>query len=145
MHTAHLVTAALFGIVALTSSSTIDIPMHDVYFVISVSQIFTILTSAFAVFFLVSFLMYKLDKPMRTKLGLAHWILSVIGIVVLIYIIWNAINGESKYYDYSVMNTNQIAYESEFQSNLLYLIALSVLTAQVLFLINIVVSLTKPK
>lgn len=135
-------TAFICGLLALfIHSNSLDIAIHDTYFVIPESHLWLGLTLLFILFFGISLTFELLRKPMNRILSVIHYLITI-GCLVSIYLILQK-SAPKRYYDYSVYDDfDQTATDYEW-TNSLVLILFILFAAQFIFILNLLLSLFK--
>jgi cytochrome c oxidase subunit 1 len=142
-----LLTALFFGLISFFKSSqnsTIDLHLHDTYFVIDHTHIFGFL----AIVALLMWILYLLiNKILYSKaLSWAHIIITILTLVIfaLALFLRNKILNPKpiRYYDYSNWNSSKM-YSTQMKSFAILILIL--LLAQITFVVNVVAGLFKRK
>lgn len=138
--------SVLLIISSFFSSETLDIAVHDMYFVIAVWQLFLGLAFIFLMFAGISWLCRKINKPLVKRLSFVHFFVTVIVIATLVVlIILSSTTEPARYYDYSVYDgflpTSDLL---DYNTWMVIMIIIGLLTQLLLFL-NIVISLTSQR
>lgn len=128
-------------IILLTSffiSGTLDISMHNTYFVIAKVHITIAIALLFVLFTLISWGIYKIGRSLSSMLNWLHYGLTTICLIIIIALTHKLTSQPATYSDYSVFNEFE-EYESNMAINeWLAIILVILILSQVLFLINII-------
>ncbi|UKN00197.1 hypothetical protein K6119_07980 [Paracrocinitomix mangrovi] len=144
IHIAYGLTALLLLFMSLFTGATFDIALHDTYVVIPNWHIFIVLSFLFGLYFIVAYLLYKNSRAMRKVLGLIHWSITVLGLITSALLVKNIINETPRrYYDYSVYDPENTYSNSTDLNYVLGIVLIITLIAQLLFVLNLVLALTK--
>lgn len=136
----------VFFILSIFSDGTIEIANHDTFLILANSHLFIGLGFLFIFYFLVSFIFSREHAPFNGFLVFIHWFLSVSGIAALPTIYQKIlIEKPVRYYDYSVYDTTPINGNNSDLNHLLLIVLLITMIVQLLFFINLIVSLVRKK
>jgi hypothetical protein len=140
-----LVSLSLF-IVAVFSDGTIDIAVHDIYFVIQDALIFKIVGALFLLYSLVSFLFGSSNRSLNRSLFYWHYGLTLVSFLVFYGLLrfHFLVNQNELYEDYSVYTDETYKYGSK----LIWAIFGSLIilvVSQLLFVLNCVKSMFRRK
>ncbi len=128
-------------IILLTSffiSGTLDISMHNTYFVIAKVHITIAIAILYVLFSLISWGIYKIGRSLSSMLNWLHYGLTTICLIIIIALTHKLTSQPATYSDYSVFNEFE-EYESNMAINeWLAIILVILILSQVLFLINII-------
>jgi hypothetical protein len=132
-------------ITSLIGITSVEIAIHDTYFIFSSQQIFLILGGCYLVFGGISWVFQKLNRPLNALLMWSHWIISSLAIIGVIVINWISTHDKRPriYNDFSVYEmSTPISNLPDYNIWLTILISIGVF-AQFLFIIALVLALSK--
>lgn len=128
-------------IILLTSffvSGSLDIAMHDTYFVIAKNHIIIAIALLFMLFTLTTWGINKISRRLSPTLNWLHYGLTTICLVIVIALTHKLTSQPTTYRDYSALNEFK-EYESSMTINeWLSIILVILILSQALFLINII-------
>ena len=131
-------TALLILLTSLFTSGSLDIAMHDTYFVVAKIHIIIALGLLFMFFALVTWGIYYQSRRLSTVLNWLHYGLTILSLVVIVVLTNNLTSQTTTYRDYSVYDEIE-NYESQMSMNeWLAIILVILILSQSLFLINII-------
>ena len=135
-------TALICGSLALfIHSNSLDIAIHDTYFVIAESHLWLGLTLLFILFFGISLTFELLRKSMNRILSAFHYLLTIGSLVSICLILQKS--EPKRYYDYSVYDDfNQTATDYEWTTSMVLILSIF-FAAQFIFILNLLLSLFK--
>ena len=134
-------------ITSLIGITSVEIAVHDTYFIFSSQQIFLLLGGSYLVFGGIVWIFKKLNRSFNVLLTWFHLIITTLSIIAILVVNWYSVR-ESKpriYSDYSVYEGfKKTANVPDYNYWLTILICIGVF-AQFLFLIALVLALVKPE
>lgn len=142
-------TSILYGFTALICglsaffihSNSLDIAIHDTYFVIAESHLWLGLTLLFILFFGISLTFELLRKSMNRILSAIHYLLTTGSLVSICLLLQKP--EPQRYYDYSVYaDFNQTATDYEWTTSMVLILSIF-FAAQFIFILNLLLSLFK--
>lgn len=134
----HGLTAVIILLTSLFISGSLDIALHDTYFVIAKAHIIIAISLLFVLFTLITWGINKISRRLSPTLNWLHYGLTTICLVIIILITNKLTSQPATYRDYSVLNEFE-EYESSMAINeWLAIILVILILSQVLFLINII-------
>jgi len=138
-----LLTSVLFSILVLTldltaENNTIDINVHDTYFVIAKFHIWVLLTLFLGMLTCAYFILHKMNRKTNNALTITHYLLTLLPLIIMPICGNFAPNTTRRYY-----STNTSALFDKVDLSILHiyimlLIALGI--GQLIFIVNIVTS-----
>lgn len=129
-------------VIGLVSTESIDIAVHDTYFVVGNSQVFFVLTFFFFIFALIVWLFQKIKRPLSVRLMQIHFFVSVISILVAVVLFQytNSLSNTQIYTDYSVTDSSNDSFVILGWATIIMLVGL---LAQLIFVFNVIRSLVR--
>lgn len=132
------ITALIILLTSLFVSGSLDIAIHDTYFVIAKVHIIIAVALLFVLFTLTTWGINKISRRLSPTLNWLHYGLTTICVVIIIALTHKLTNQPATYSDYSALNEFE-EYESSMAINEWLAITLVILIlSQVLFLTNII-------
>jgi heme/copper-type cytochrome/quinol oxidase subunit 1 len=122
-------------------NTTINIIIHDTYFVIANFHVTTALSIIFTSFAFVYFLFYKISRRLVRVLGILHYFFSILPLIVA-FVCRNISMVQSRYH--SNENWSEEMNPSKFIIAAV-IVLLICLLGQILFVVNIIISLIRKK
>ena len=138
-----LLTSVLFSIIVLTldltaDNNTIDINVHDTYFVIAKFHIWLLLTLFLGMLTCVYFILHKMNRKTNKTLTIAHYILTLLPLIIMPICGNFAPNTTRRYYS---TNTSAMFDNGGLSIIHIYIILLIALViGQLIFIVNIATS-----
>lgn len=122
-----------------------DIVLHDTYFVFTQSYISVAIFLLFLIFGSIYFIFLKLNRQLKKGLGLTHWFISTVTILSIIFLfMFHSVEMPKRYYS-SGEDINQTIRMTNNINALITVCVLVFALGQLLFLLNILLSLTKSR
>lgn len=132
-----------FIYLSLLKDSTLDINVHDTYFVTSYTHVFTYLSIPFFLFALVYFLFVLFKRPLGKILGFLHFVLSILFLFTVFFSNSVFLSGVPRRY---YTNSHAVFYDSLVDLNqFIFIVSIAFVIAQLLLLINIIWTLVRPR
>jgi heme/copper-type cytochrome/quinol oxidase subunit 1 len=138
-----LLTSILFSIIVLTvdltaEDNTIDINVHDTYFVIAKFHIWVLLTLFLGMLTFVYFILHKMNRRINNALTIIHYILTLLPLIIMPICGNFAPNTTRRYYS---TNTSELFDKGAMSIIHMYFILLVALgIGQLIFIANILTS-----
>ena len=121
----YFLNALIFCFASLFTTDSIDISLHDTYFVIPTSYILLLLAIPFVVFAITVILMVAIHRPLNIWLSLFHYLITSIGIAYLCFPKSNSLSSINEW---------------------ITIVVILILLAQILFIVNVIRSFVmKPR
>ncbi len=129
-------------VIGVVSTESIDIAIHDTYFVVGNSQVFFVLTFFFFIFALTIWLFQKIKRPLSVRLMQIHFFVSVISILVAIVLFQytNSLSNTQIYTDFSVADNSNDSFAILGWITIVLLVGLF---AQFIFVFNVIRALVR--
>lgn len=131
-------TALILFLTSFFIDGNLDVAFHDSYVVISSTYIFIGFGLIFLFFTLVTWGLYKMSRRLSSTLNWFHYVLTVIGLLIIIVLIRKLTILPSTYNDYSILDELG---EYEYWTLINEWLAITVMVlilSQLLFLANII-------
>lgn len=139
----YFATGILLIIISILKKDSLDIAVHDTYYVIPFTIIFLMLAFLFFIFGGIQLLFEKRKKPLNTVISYIHYFTSILCLITFYFL--NNQEPKRTYEDYSVYNEFNESPSSFDVNSLLAIVFLIGLLAQLLFVINTLISAFKQK
>jgi heme/copper-type cytochrome/quinol oxidase subunit 1 len=138
-----LLTSALFSITVLTidliaEKNTIDINVHDTYFIIAKFHIWALLTLFLGMLTCVYFILHKMNRKTNNILTYTHYFLTLLPIIAIPLFGKFAQTTPRRYYSATTSNVFDNGIPSIMTIYFILLIALGI--GQLIFIVNILTS-----
>ena len=131
-------TAVILLLTSFFVNGSLDIALHDTYFVISKSQIIIAIALLFVIFTLITWGINKMSRSLSSVLNWLHYGLTMISFVIIVVLINKITSQPITYRDYSAFYEIK-EYEVQMSINeWLSIIGVILILSQLLFLINII-------
>lgn len=131
-------TAIMIFLTSLFVSGSLDIALHDTYFVISKVHIIIVIALLFVLFTLITWGINKISRKLSSALNWLHYGLTIISLVIIVVLMNKITSQPATYRDYSVLGEIE-EYEAQMSINeWLAIIGVILILSQLLFLINII-------
>ena len=131
-------TAIILFIAGFFISGSLDISMHDTYYVISNTLLSVMIALLFCVFALITWGVNKISRRLSPILNWLHYGITIAGFVIIAILSSRITTQIKTFKDYSVYNEIE-EYESQMSINeWLVIIVLILILSQLLFLINVI-------
>lgn len=131
-------TAIILLITSFFIDGSLDISMHDTYFIMSHTFLIIILAVLFAVFASISLGVDKLGRRLSPVLNWFHYGITIVCLAIIVVYIKGMTLQPDTYYDYSVLNEIEENESSMSMNEWLIIIVLVFILSQLLFLINVI-------
>lgn len=132
------ITALIILLTSLFVKGSIDIALHDTYFVIAKVYIIIVIALLFVLFTLTTWGINKMSRRLSSALNWLHYGLTMLSLVTIVVLMNKVTSPPSTYRDYSVYDDIE-NYESQMSINeWLAIIGVVLIISQLLFLINII-------
>lgn len=143
----YALTAILILPLSLISGPSLDIAIHDTYFVIAQEHIAYVLSLLFALFSIATWGFKRIKRPLNKKLLNIHFAGTALTLIILILLIAFNFNTQNEdiYEDYSVINDVRQKSVWNDQAFKLGLTGLLYLAFQLLFVVGMVMAILKNK
>lgn len=134
----HGMTALIILLTSLFTSGSLDIAMHDTYFVVSNDQLIIATYLLFSLFALITWGINKMSRQLSSLLNWLHYSFTIICLVIIVVFTNKLTSQPATYRDYSVFDEID-KYESQMSMNEWFaIIGVILILNQFLFLINII-------
>jgi heme/copper-type cytochrome/quinol oxidase subunit 1 len=138
-----LLTSVLFSTIVLTGDltaekNTIDINVHDTYFVIAKFHIWVLLTLFLGMLTLVYFILHKMNRRTNNALTIIHYILTLLPLIIMPICGNFAPNTTRRYYSANTSELFEKGAMSVIHMYFILLVALGI--GQLIFIANILKS-----
>lgn len=131
-------TALIILLTSLFISGSLDIALHDTYFVIAKVHIIIAIGLLFVLFTLTTWGIDKIGRRLSSMLNRLHYGLTIISLVIIIMLTNKLTSQPATYRDYSVFDEIE-EYEAQMSINeWLAIIGVILILSQLLFLINVI-------
>lgn len=140
--TAILAIAVGLSLSAFLSDSVLDITVHDTYFVIGLDFISICIGTIFFLYAFFTWTQEYFNRKPNTTLFLIHYLITIFGIFLIGYLL-NKPQSPRRYYDYSVQELFDNQTFQQTSINYPYTLLIIILSVQILFFINIILSFFK--
>lgn len=140
----YLLTAIIFGVLAfLEKSESLDIALHEIYFVIPKGLAWLILAFCFLVFGGISLAFELSKKPINPYFFGAHYLLTIIGLAIFYFALPQEVSPAPYVEDFSMYEdqTKHTINTVEGAPFMVYLL----IGAQLVFVLNVLLSLLKAR
>lgn len=102
----HGITALLLLATSLFTNGSVDIAVHDTYFVISHNHVLILIALLYVVFGLITWGMHQLSRRLSPVLNWLHYLITSLSLLLIFVLITTATTQPSSYIDYSVLKEN---------------------------------------
>lgn len=142
----YFISALIFGALAwFEQSEGLDIVFNETYVVVPKSVLWSVLAGLFAFFSIIALCFELFRKPMNKYLFATHYILTIVSLVIIYQSTQQQEMPPATTTDYSVIEDIQNQYQPEEAIDWITYAVYMIAGAQIIFVVNIIVSMIKSR